>query len=163
MAAAEHIIFLLYEALCCCAPLCLCRSVWLLRKSKVAPLQGVCWVCLTWINVATIDQSIKCPIAQALLQSTLQIHLSAHACMELLLIYPIYQFAHSSIYLLIQASRISALTFNPLHPYWFFLSFALMRLTVSLVYMIKHWEWIQCLSFKGLQNHRLTSLNPGNS
>lgn len=116
MAAAAHIIFLLYEALCC-VPLCLCRTAWLLCKSEVAPLQRVCWVCLTWINAATIDQSIKCLISQALLQSTHQIHLSACACMELLLIYPIYQFAHSSIYLLIQASRISALTFNPLHPY----------------------------------------------
>lgn len=96
---------------CVCAGLrgCSAKAKWL-RYSE-------CWVCLTWINTATIDQSIKCLISQALLQSTHQIHLSVCACMELLLIYPIYQFAHSSIYLLIQASRISALTFNPLHPY----------------------------------------------
>lgn len=125
MAAAAHIIFLLYEALCCCVPLCLCRTAWLLCKSKVAPLQRVCWVCLTWINAANIDQSIKCLISQTLLQCTHQIHLSACASMELLLIYPIYQFAHSSIYLLIQASRISALTFNPLHPYTGFSSLPL--------------------------------------
>lgn len=108
----QHTSFFSYMRLFTVVFHCVCAGLqkWLL-------LRQVCWICLTWINVAAIDQSITCLISQAPLQSAHQIHLSACACMELLLIYPIYQFAHSSIYLLIQASQISALTFNPLHPY----------------------------------------------
>lgn len=136
MAAAAHIIFLLYEALRCCIPLVLCVCSGFLCRSKVAHLKRVCWICLAWINTANIYQCINCPSTPALLQSTHRIHLSAHACMELLFIYPIYQFAHSSIYLLIHASWISTMTFNPLNPYWLFISSTLMQLTVSLVYVI---------------------------
>lgn len=72
------------------------------RSGKAKQLRlGVRWICLTWINTGTIYQSIKRPTTPVLLQSTRHIHLSAHACIELLFIYSIYRFAHSSIYLLI--------------------------------------------------------------
>lgn len=105
----QHILFFSYTSLCT-VPVYVhvCMTVLHNSSKKAKRLSysvcvSVCRLCLTWIITATINQSIvlslHLPIKYMVFPFICQL---IFTCMDLLFIYPIYQFVHSSIYPLIR-------------------------------------------------------------